>query len=134
MKNPFESPQESRPEIPESPWWYLLFYRFYGPFWYLGLVLLIFSWFKMVPHAAGGVGIGMLAIVYAGNYLVPRLAGKKPYEFVFLDSRLLKNRSTDYQLTMQQFREGATLMMDGAAFRLQPVNERHGVDAPHSVA
>lgn len=89
----------------------------------MGLVLLICSWFEMVAHAAGGVGIGMLAFAYGGNYLVPRLAGKKPEELVVLDSRLLKTRDGDYQQNMQHFLDGATLMLDGAAFRLEPANQ-----------
>lgn len=123
MNNPFESPTQSRPEVTPSPWWYLLFYRFYLPAWYLGTILLVFSWLEMIAQAAGGVGIGMLAAAYAGNYLVPRLAGKKPEELVVLDSRLLKTRGDDYRQTIQHFLDGATLMLDGAAFRLQPVNE-----------
>lgn len=123
MNNPFQSPDESRQETSRSPWWYLLFYRLYGPIWYLGLVLLICSWFEMVAHAAGGIGIGMLAFAYGGNYLVPRLAGKKPEELVVLDSRLLKTRDGDYRQTMQHFLDGATLMLDGAAFRLEPANQ-----------
>ncbi|QDU74206.1 hypothetical protein Pan97_12110 [Bremerella volcania] len=123
MNNPYQSPLESRQETSPSPWWYLLFYRLYGPVWYLGLTLLIFSWFEMVAHAAGGVGIAMLVFAYGGNYLVPRLAGKRPEEFVVLDSRMLKTRGEDYRQTMLHFLDGATLMLDGAAFRMQPVNE-----------
>ncbi|PQO39301.1 hypothetical protein C5Y96_05450 [Blastopirellula marina] len=77
----------------------------------------------MVAHAAGGVGIGMLAFAYGGNYLIPRLAGKRPEEFVILHSRQVKSKDGDYLQSMRHFLDGATLMYDGAAFRMQPVNE-----------
>jgi len=123
MSNPFQSPSEARVEVAASPWWYLLFYRLFGPAWYLGILLLVCQWFELVSHAAGGVGIGMLAFAYAGNHLVPRLAGKRPEVFVILDSRLLKQRGADFRQTMQHFLDGATLMLDGAAFQLQPAND-----------
>lgn len=105
------------------PWWYLTFYRYSWPAWWIGTALIMGSWADVVSSSVGWFGFAVAAVAAFGSYILPTVAGVKSDDFVLLNSRLLKTKDAAYHNAMERFANGASLMYDGVAFAFRPNNE-----------
>lgn len=123
MTNPYESPASATPGAAETPFWYLLFCKIYGPVWWTGTAIVIASWINIVSPTVGWAGFCLAGAAALGSYFLPSLVGAKPEDHVTLDSRLLKTKGDAYTDAIKRFMAGATLTYDGVAFGFRPDDE-----------
>jgi len=103
--------------------WYVWFYKAYWPAWWIGTALIALSWFGVVTPTVGWVGFVLAGAAALGSYVLPKVAGVKPEDYVILDSRLLNSKGDAYHNAIARFQNGAPLMYDGVAFGFRPNNE-----------
>lgn len=123
MTNPYDSPAHASRE-PTSPnqrhrW----ISQAVWAVWWIGVALIVGSWFDIVSRTVGWVGFGMAALATFGSQVLRPLIRSEPEEYVILDSRLLNSKGEGYRHAMERFRNGAMLMYDGVVFGYRPNNE-----------
>src|SRR5690606_37069140 len=115
--NPYQSPADSpRRELRPSPLWYLIFYHLYRPAWYVGLSMIVASWFDVVTPTVGWYGFGVIAAIWLASKVLPSIAGARNSEVLILDSRSLRARDEIYHHAIKRLSEGEWLMYDGVSF------------------